>query len=141
MYLEGDFPTSADKETISLLEEKDVKDHPNTYAWFQLIQKFSDKIKESWPLTEVEISSKSDEVECFYSVSSFGRYIDGMLEVIIGPCLGEFGDINIEKEIIPLTKIPNISRLSDQRGIRNQKRRSQRSIQTRQRTCLYQEQP
>ena len=55
-------------------------------------------------MTEVEISSKSDEVECFYSVSSFGRYIDGMLEVIIGPCLGEFGDINIEKEIIPLTK-------------------------------------
>merc|ERR1711907_106053 len=44
-------PTSADKDAFEALSKSgmvNAETHPNTFAWFALVSKFSDKVKATW---------------------------------------------------------------------------------------------
>ena len=49
-WVGGQAPTSADKEAFEAVKSSDIKPetHPNLFAWFCLVSKFSDAIKNSW---------------------------------------------------------------------------------------------
>ena len=49
-WVGGQAPTSADKEAFEAVKSTDIKPatHPNLFAWFCLVSKFSDAIKNSW---------------------------------------------------------------------------------------------
>ena len=47
----GQAPTAADKEAFEALKTQNIRpdQHPHTFAWFCLVSKFSDGIKNTWP--------------------------------------------------------------------------------------------
>jgi len=49
-YLGGQLPTAADREAYESLKNTppSVATHPNTFAWFVLLHRFSDAIRNSW---------------------------------------------------------------------------------------------
>ena len=50
-WVGGQTPTAADAEAFEALKGQDLspETHPNVFAWFTLVFKFSDAIKKSWP--------------------------------------------------------------------------------------------
>ena len=50
-WVGGQAPTSADKDAYEALKSQNIKpdQHPHTFAWFCLVSKFSDAIKNTWP--------------------------------------------------------------------------------------------
>ena len=51
LFLTGDRPTQADHECVQVLKLhlNALSDFPNTFAWFCLVSRFSDKVVASWP--------------------------------------------------------------------------------------------
>lgn len=50
-WVGGQTPTSADKDAFEALSKTgmvNAETHPNTFAWFALVSKFSDKVKATW---------------------------------------------------------------------------------------------
>ena len=49
-WVGGQAPTAADAEAFEAVKSSDIKPetHPNLFAWFCLVSKFSDAIKNSW---------------------------------------------------------------------------------------------
>ena len=50
-WVGGQTPTSADKDAFEALSKAgmvNAETHPNTFAWFALVSKFSDKVKATW---------------------------------------------------------------------------------------------
>lgn len=51
-WVGGQTPTAADKDAFEALAKSgmvNAETHPNTFAWFALCAKFSDKVKATWP--------------------------------------------------------------------------------------------
>jgi len=50
-WVGGQTPTAADKDAFEALSKAgmvNAETHPNTFAWFALVSKFSDKVKATW---------------------------------------------------------------------------------------------
>ena len=50
-WVGGQTPTSADKDAFEALSKAgmvNAETHPNVFAWFALVSKFSDKVKATW---------------------------------------------------------------------------------------------
>lgn len=50
-WVGGQQPTAADKDAFNALKAGPVaaETHPHTFAWFCLVWKFTDAVKDSWP--------------------------------------------------------------------------------------------
>lgn len=53
-WLTGTKPTSIDAEQFAGMNNNipDVDTHPNAYAWYSFVSKFSEKVRQSWPKAE-----------------------------------------------------------------------------------------
>ena len=60
-WLGGQLPCSGDRETFNTLKGKliDVEKYPYTFAWFNLVSRFTDTVRESWTDQEVTLDPQT----------------------------------------------------------------------------------
>ena len=65
-WLGGTQPSSHDAEQFVALNKNvpDVDLHPNTFAWYSFVSKYTDKVRASWPTSEVSKHDKINEFKC-----------------------------------------------------------------------------
>ena len=60
-WLGGQLPCSADREIFNTLksDQIDVEKFPNTFAWYSLVQRFTDAVRRSWTGDAIELDPQS----------------------------------------------------------------------------------